>query len=283
MVNILKAICNIVHQTERTADNMGTSSHNRMNHMGGALETYMKDAFCGTFHVSNEQERNRIYSQNFSWLGNQNNPPDFMIREGDAIEVKKIESINSDLALNSSYPKSKLYSTNPMIAQGCRDCESWDFKDIIYSIGCVKETELRSLWMIYGSIFAAESDTYERIKSTISTGINSIPDVEFGNTKELGRVNRVDPLGITNLRIRGMWSIQNPRKVFEYILPQQDNVTFELVSIIPCCKYNDFDEENRIELEEINKDGFSISNIHVKDPNNPAILIEAKLIKYIIS
>jgi len=34
---------------------------------------------------------------------------------------------------------------------------------------------------------------------------DAIADIEFSQTKELGRVNRVDPLGITNLRIQGMW------------------------------------------------------------------------------
>lgn len=282
MSNILKAIYNIVHQAERTTSNEAGTSHNRMNEMGGALEIYMKDAFSGSFQVQNEQERNTIYSQNFSWLGNQNNPPDFMVRNGDAVEVKKIESLNSDLALNSSYPKSKLTSDNLMITQGCRSCENWDIKDIIYSVGCVNRTVLRSLWMVYGSIYAAESETYERIRTTISTGINSIPDVEFGETKELGRVNRVDPLGITNLRIRGMWSIQNPRRVFSYIQPPQNNVTFELVSIIPDEKYNSFDEESKLQLEGINVEGFAILNVQVRNPNNPANLIQAKLIKYII-
>ena len=110
MTNILKAIYNIVNHMEHTTRDDNVSSRNRMNEMGGALESYMKDAFSGTFQVADEQERNRLYSQCFSWLGNQNNPPDFMIRKGDAVEVKKIESLNSDLALNSSYPKSKLSS-----------------------------------------------------------------------------------------------------------------------------------------------------------------------------
>ena len=281
MTNILKAIYSIIHQAERTINNNDHPQHNRMNEMGGALEKYMKDAFSGTFQVA-EQERNRIYNGNFSWLGNQNNPPDFMIRNGDAIEVKKIESLNADLALNSSYPKSILRSDNPMITKNCRDCEDWNTKDIIYSIGCVNDTTLRSLWMVYGSIYAAESGIYERIRSTISTGINSIPDVEFAETKELGRVNSVDPLGITNLRIRGMWSIQNPRKVFEYIQSQQDDVAFELASLIPNDKYESFDDESRLLLDELTIEGFTISDVQVRDPNNPANLIETKLIRYII-
>src|SRR5699024_2567329 len=59
---------------------------------------------------------------------------------------------------------------------------------------------------------------YERISETIKDGVSSIPDVDFGETKELGRVNRVDPLGITYLRIRGMWGIAHPSAVFRSYL-----------------------------------------------------------------
>ena len=48
-----------------------------------------------------------------------------MIKGGDAIEVKKTESANTSLALNSSYPKSHLTSANPMITNECRTCEEW--------------------------------------------------------------------------------------------------------------------------------------------------------------
>ena len=50
-----------------------------------------------------------------------------------------------------------------------------------------------------------------------------LQDVEFSETNELGRVNKVDPLGITYLRIRGMWGIENPIKVFNYVAPAEQN------------------------------------------------------------
>lgn len=279
MTSILNAIRNIIADKKHTIGN-NTAFKNRANNMGEGLEKYMKDAFANTLTTSDEQEKNYAYNQYFSWRGNQNNPPDFIIKSGDAIEVKKIESINSDLALNSSYPKAKLYADSPMIANGCRNCEAWEVKDIIYAVGCLKSGALKSLWMVYGNIYAAEQGIYERIKSTISQGINTIPDVEFSETKELGRVNRVDPLGITNLRIRGMWSIQNPRKVFKYIYPQTDKNTFELVCILPDSKYYSFDPEDIALLESINEEGFSITNKKILDPNNPAHLIDVKLITY---
>ena len=43
-------------------------------------------------------------------------------------------------------------------------------------------------------------------------------EVEFEETEELGRINMIDSLGITKLRVRGMWISQNPWKVFSLIL-----------------------------------------------------------------
>ena len=83
--------------------------------MGEALEEYIKDLFSGTVFEKNENKRMEIISKVFSYLGNTNNPPDSILREGDAIEVKKIENKTSSLALNSSFPKAKLYSNSTMI------------------------------------------------------------------------------------------------------------------------------------------------------------------------
>ena len=281
MTNILNAIYNIISNEELLLKD-DFSSQNRANNLGKALENYMKDAFANTFVISNEKERKEQYNQSFSWLGSSNSLPDFMIKSGDAIEVKKIENKNAELFLNSSYPKSKLYSGNITISKDCRNCEEWDVKDIIYAIGHAKSNTLKYLWMVYGSIYAADYDVYERIRSAISLGTNQISDIEFTKTNELARINNVDPLGVTNLRVRGMWSIQNPRKVFDYIYPQDNNFTFELVCIIPSSKYYSFEDEDIARIESIKKKGFNISNEKVSDPNNPAKLIDVKLITFTI-
>ena len=216
MINILEAIYNIVNQKNFEIREM-YSGRNRANGMGDALEYYIKDAFAGTFGLTDESKKIKIFNQKFSWLGSQNNPPDIIIKGGDAIEVKKTQSANSSLALNSSYPKTDLRHNSPMITKECKECEDWTIKDLIYCVGHTTDTSIKSLWMVYGNSYAAKHETYLRIKTTISDGIKTIPDVVFSETKELGRVNQVDPLGITNLRIRGMWQIENPRKVFDYL------------------------------------------------------------------
>lgn len=276
MTNILEAIVNIVNNPIVEIKNHYTG-RNRANNVGEALEIFVKDAFANTIQEQNEQLKTSKFNEVFSWLGNQNHPPDIMIRQGDAIEVKKTQSANSDLALNSSYPKSNIQSNSNMITQECRTCEEWTVKDLIYCVGHTTDESINSLWMVYGNIYAAKHETYQIIKQKISDGINEIPNVELAETNELGRVNRVDPLGITNLRIRGMWQIQNPRRVFEY-LHNSTSDTFELVAIIPTDKYNSFLIDSKNRIENLDDERLKISNVNVKDPNNPANLINAKLI-----
>ena len=76
-----------------------------------------------------------------------------------------------------------------------------------------------------------------------------------------------------------MWQILNPRKVFDY-LHQSTNNRFELVAIIPTQKYLSFPEKSRHEIENITHDKFTISNVKVQNPNNPADLIDCKLIRF---
>ena len=280
-MSVLDEIYNIVRHKNFALKEF-YSGNNRANNMGDALEHYIKDAFAGTFHINDELPRLNIYNEKFSWLGSKNNPPDIMIRGGDAIEVKKMQNAKSALALNSSYPKAYLNHTNPMITDDCKSCENWTVKDLIYCIGHSSDINLHSLWMVYGSIYAAKQETYQRIKTIISDGIKQTPDVVFSDTKELGRVNKVDPLGITHLRIRGMWQIENPRKTFYYLHKSTEDKEFELICIIPNDKYNSFPQESRKKIENIIEDGFTIEDTKVKDPNNPANLLDCKLIKFCI-
>lgn len=278
MTNILESIYNIVNH-KNFAIRSFYSGRNRANSMGEALESYIKDSFSNSFDLKNEEERLKKYNKEFSWLGSQNNPPDIMIKGGDAIEVKKTQSANSSLALNSSYPKADLDCNSPMITSECKSCEEWTKKDLIYCVGHTSDIELKSLWMVYGNIYAAKHQTYQRIKETISGGIKEIPDVVFSETKELGRVNQVDPLGITNLRIRGMWQIENPRKVFNYLHEPNSENSFELVCVIPKDKFDNFPESSKKKIQAIKEPGFSIIEREVKDPNNPAKLVKCKVIK----
>ena len=167
-----------------------------------------------------------------------------------------------------------------MITSFCKECEEWNEKDMIYAVGVMNKERINSLVFIYGEDYAASSEIYERIKTTIKNGVESIKNVEFAATNELGRVNRVDPLGITYLRIRGMWHIQNPLKAFEYVYKRDESKTFSFMCIINDEKFSLFANSDKLLNLISQTSGAKISNIYIKNPNNPAKLKSAKLITY---
>lgn len=275
MSNILKAIINIESNPVGKLK-AAHSGRNSINNIGEDLEAYIQNAFANTISETDPATRDSKVRSVFSYLGNQNNPPDIILRNSDAIEVKKIQSKGSAIALNSSYPKHKLYASDSKITNACRNCENWEEKDIIYAVGVTNDTELIHLWLVYGDCYAASKDVYERISRTIKKGVTEIPDVEFSETKELGRVNRVDSLGITNLRIRGMWHIDNPLKVFKDTFSANDSSKFALTCILREEKFNTFDADDKDAIT--NHPNISLRDIKIKNPDNTAKLINAKLI-----
>ena len=277
MSNILKAILNISQQPIIELKN-NYFGRNTINNIGKALEAYIQDVFAGTVGETDLNKKNKTISSIFSYLGNQNNPPDMILKNGDAIEVKKIQSKSSPIALNSSYPKHKLYLNDSRITEACKTCEKWEVKDIIYVIGVTNNKNLSHLWMVYGDCYAASKKIYQRIGEKIKRGVLEIPDIEFSETKELGKINKVDPLGITNLRIRGMWHIDNPLKVFKGLVVDNESTCFNLSCIMREEKFESFYEDDKAKIN--NSKNIFIKKVKIKNPDNPAQLIRAKLITF---
>ncbi len=279
MSNLLQAIKNIIEHQSKDVQNIQTGL-NRAQNMGDGLEIYIKDTFAGTMDIDSETARMEILKDLFSFQGNKNHPPDLMIRGGDAIEIKKIESPNGSLALNSSFPKNKLYQNDSRISQECRICEDWDEKDILYIVGSLysKTNKLRYLYFVYGDCYAANKSFYEKISNTITNGLKEIPDIDFVPTNELSGIKKVDPLGITNLRIRGMWHIENPYKVFDYLQKQDSNSQFNIFCLMKKEKYETFNTKDRASLKNI--DNLKIADVKIKNPDNPVNLIDCKYLEY---
>lgn len=276
--NIIDAIINLVENpiTNLIEYNQGK---NRANNTGAALEEYIKNLFAGSFNLDENQRLKKI-NDTFSYLGNNSNPPDAMLCDGDAIEIKKIENPNAKIALNSSYPKQKLYANSSMISSECKTAEEWYEKDIIYTIGVVKNSEIKHLCMVYGLDYCASENYYNKIKSQIKYGIKLSPTIGFVPSNELGRITRVDPLAITNLRIRGMWEIQNPWNVFSDIYSRNSQCNFSFMCIINDEKWEEFCNTDLLfELTSINK-RLKIEDVKIKNPDNPIWQRDARLITF---
>lgn len=283
--NIIDAIITIIQQPSHKLVKYTSSGRNtnRMNVMGDPLEEYVKNMFADTFGVTDPIDRMKSISQTFSYLGNDSTPPDGMLKGGnmgDAIEVKKTNSFGG-IQLNSSHPKSKLLSTSTMITNDCRTCEDWTERDMIYVMGQVSNDSVKTLCMVYGMDYCANNSVYESLKDKVTNGIRNIPDIRWADrTEELGRVNMVDPLGITYLRVRGMWFIQHPIRVFDYIYDLNKSKEFNLMVLINEDKISQFNNfEKLVDLIQTYP-SLEIKDVQIKNPNNPAQLRNAKLITY---
>ncbi len=279
--NILSAISNIATYRNNDLKSYASTYLIRINAVGEQLEYFIKDAIADSFTLRQEEKEER-YSMVFSSLGNQNNPPDAIIKDGDAIEIKKMQTLTAALALNSSPPKDMLYRNDPRLTAECRNAEKggWESKDIFYVVGSTEKSRVSNLFFVQGTCYAAKKDVYDRISLTLKQDIEQcikINNIEGGNsTKELGRINRVDPLGITNLRIRGMWTIENPLKVFSYIYRRNTNKSFTLSALMLESKFNSFPQQD---IAKINDNKFiEQQTVDIKNPNNPAKREKAKLI-----
>lgn len=284
MANIIDAICTIISRPNHRLINYTSSGRitNRMNAAGKPLEEYVYNAFADTYDVTDPVERMRRLSSVFSYIGNDSNPPDAILRNGDAVEVKKTKNNTSAIQLNSSTPKSKLFSSSPMISQACRGCEDWTEKDIVYIVGQVEDNTVKTLSIVYGYDYCAENSVYENIKDQVSSGIINIPNIEWAETNELGRINAVDPLRITSLRVRGMWFIEPPIRVFDYVYQRDTTRDFNLMVILSNQKIEELSNFNRLEAIAAENPNLRITDIHIKNPNNPAELRAAKLITFSI-
>jgi hypothetical protein len=83
--------------------------------------------------------------------------------------------------------------------------------------------------------------------------------------------------------VRGMWGIANPFKVFDYIYQRNFSQAFNFMAIINEEKWLSLPNRDEL-LQVIDKhENADISDIKIKNPNNPAQLKSAKLIRFFVT
>jgi hypothetical protein len=84
--NVLKAMAALSKHKLIDMEQYSKSYKIGINSAGAAFEEYVKDLLTGQFYAS-PGERMRAFSNEYSWLGNQNFPPDAIAAGGDAFEI----------------------------------------------------------------------------------------------------------------------------------------------------------------------------------------------------
>jgi hypothetical protein len=280
MANILNALIELVaNNTYIVSGRTTTHGGSVMNALGDNLEDYVVDLFAGTLNETDKDKRDNKINSIFSYIGNSTNPPDAMLKGGDAIEVKKIKG-DSQLQLNSSYPKHKLYKNDTHICDRCRTCETWEEKDMLYVVGIVPDDKkIKSLFFTYGLTYAAKNEVYDNIVKQMKKGIEEIDGPVFAETKELGRVNQIDLLKRTNLRLRGMYLMENPWNAYGMQAIERDK-EIVVYALIPTMKYNSFDNVQMFEDFCDTIGTMTIRDVEVPDPTYPNKTIECKKITF---
>ncbi len=275
---ILQSILNYSFTNKSLTSNV-KFSNNRIQSVGESLEYFIRDLFINDINLSKEEKTKKL-AKVFSWQGSNNNPPDLILRDSYAIEIKKIKTKKSAIALNSSYPKDFLYSNDTLLKKDCANVDQGNWKkNIFYYIGEVNNDNcLSSLFIIDGKCFASNQATYTSIKDKIKRGILQIDGIQFEETNELGKVKNIDLYKVTDLRIRGMWNIQNPHKLIKrYIDNFEDD--YNLCCVITKSKYQSADSKIIRNLEKVNN--IKIDFKQIPSPNNLSNMMDIVLIRLV--
>jgi hypothetical protein len=280
--NILTAIKNISDfKTNNIRDYFKEYATSQIKTPRQQLEYYLKDAISGSFKSAKEKKATDRYRGFFSYLGNKTNPPDMILEGGDALVLKTSKTYKASLTLSNSPPKDRLNWNDPWIFRNCRTIGrgQWNSKDIFYVNGWIEKGKIKYLYFVQGRCYASEESIYNKKIDGLKKSIENYLVAEglYANkTIGLGKASNIDPLGITNLRIKGIWKIQNPLNVFSDIFSYDKKKGFTLIALMLKNKFDSFPEND---VDAVMKDKqISVSDVKIKNPNNPEKKIRAKLI-----
>jgi len=237
---------------------------------GKPFEIFAKNMFAQSLGALSSHV-DAAWERTFSWRGSANHPPDFMIRGGDAVEVKTHKGI-TQLQLNSSPPRRKLKVSDSRIQDGCKNCEVWEEKDFLYFIGKTNEEYVEALWLIDGRCIADEEETYDVIFDKLSLTISDLGG-DPGN--EIGRLNEIDKLKVTSLRVRAMWLLEHPAKIFEAIFEPIKPKTFVLNVLVSLDKWNSYSAEEIDHVNDLRGSDLKINHIQLADSGESSRLMQA--------
>ena len=155
--NVIRAFLNII-QNPNTYMDIKTHGLNRINEEGAALELFVKNAFSNVLHnltnISTSKKQQIEHEKYFSYLGDdKNSPPDLILKNSDAIEIKKIGTLFGGIALNSSHPRSKIMFNDKRISGTVKSFGKWGIKDILYVIAAIKKNKLENILCIMLLVF----------------------------------------------------------------------------------------------------------------------------------
>ncbi len=272
--NVISALINL-YNCKSFKVNDYEDVDNKINKKGTAFENFVKKLFIDT----NDNDFLNNIKDYFSHLGDQNHPPDLILKEGDAFEIKEKKSASGDIQLNSSFLRDTLKIDDPKLTDKCRNCEdvAWKEKDIFYVIGHVDTNKnLKSIFFVQGICIACPTHYYTDLFNSFKQHIYK-GDFSFSETKELARLNNIDPLDYTHLRVRSMFLLTHPTKIFNFFKINKSS-DLNVFCLMTNKKYSSFQKDLLQILEK--KNDIEIQDKNITSPLNKNNILECKFIHF---
>jgi hypothetical protein len=241
-----------------------------INSAGERMEYFIKDLLAKSINKESADEKAAEHKKYLSWLGSQNHPPDLMIRDGPAIEVKKSRGKHRKLQLNSSTPRIKLRADMDRVNSDCANCEDWSEKDMVYALGSrVSKSNVGFIWVVYGDCWCDKSEVYKEVTDDLEEAIEESPPTNgtldmSGN--EIAKVRDVGSGMGAEHRTRSMWSIGHPAKMFSQYIENYEQKLDDgkpMFVVMPVEKFESADTENKATLRE--SDSIHITELDDED------------------
>jgi hypothetical protein len=86
---------------------------------------------------------------------------------------------------------------------------------------------------------------------------------EPGN--EIGRLNNVDPLNATSLRVRAMWLLEHPARVFQSVLLPPEQGAFVLNVLVSAEKWDAYSDVEADAVTALSSQGLNVQRIKIPD------------------
>jgi hypothetical protein len=269
--NLLDRICDLVQQVS-LGGGVGTSlNHLRrpgVSRAGEGLELWVKHFLAGTINRPDDNVITSIWDDIFSFHGGTNNPPDVMVRNSIAVEVKKTESRSKTLQLNSSWPIRTLSVSDQHITQECRESEQWEEKPFLLVVGRVNSSvkRIENISIVDGRCLSDHESVYLDL---IVKAQKLMLELGGNETREIGRFNSVDARNRTSLRVRPMFYLVNPAITFQDFFISNDWDNFTINVLLPESSYEAFETSVRYQFENFNP-SLCIDRRMIDDPTDSA-------------
>lgn len=277
--NTLFAYKNILDHNSTKLPPIISKKGNSSNNQGDSFEIFIKDMYCNTaMQYPHLEDKEQDYKNYLSWLGDSKHFPDMIVRGGEGVEIKKLSSFGN-LSLNSSFPKDYIYPNTQNLAAEISTA-SWTKKNIVYATCNVPnknntQDKCTTVWLAFGNTFVADKQVYLKMINGIRSGAKSAnKQASFVKSQELARIKNVDLKKHTNLRVRGMWELTNPEKIFgEYLNKTNFSIPAGATRVNMIILDSDFQNMVQPDFENLIKQNrLVITPIDIPDPNKQGTL-----------